>query len=56
LLLFLIALNPEISEVEASEKIGVSDRTVETYIVQLKETILKRIGPDKGGYWKITIA
>lgn len=55
LLLFLITLKPEISAVEASEKIGVSDRTVETYIAQLKETILKRIGPDKGGYWKITI-
>lgn len=55
MLLFLIALYPEISAVEASEKVGVSDGTVETYIAQLKETILKRIGPDKGGYWKVTI-
>ncbi len=56
LLLFLIALEPEISAVEASQKIGVSDRTVETYISQLKETVLERIGPDKGGYWKIKVS
>lgn len=56
LLLFLIALRPEISALEASSKIGVSDRTVETYLAQLKETILQRVGPDKGGYWKIKIA
>lgn len=55
MLLFLIALNPEISAVEASEKIGVSNRTVETYLAQLKETILQRIGLDTGGYWKIRI-
>jgi predicted HTH transcriptional regulator len=55
LLLFLIALKPEISALEASEKIGVSDRTIESYFAQLKETILQRIGPDKGGYWKIIV-
>lgn len=56
LLLFLIALHPELTAVEASSKIGVSDRTIETYISQLKENNLERIGPDKGGYWKIKTA
>jgi ATP-dependent DNA helicase RecG len=53
LLLFLFALQPEMSAAEASEKLDVSDRTVENYIAQLKETVLERIGPAKGGYWKI---
>tara|TARA_R110000868_G_scaffold168265_1_gene402923 strand:+ start:405 stop:788 length:384 start_codon:yes stop_codon:yes gene_type:complete len=55
LLLFIIALKPKISAKEASKMIGVSDRTVETYLASLKETILERVGSDKGGYWKILI-
>lgn len=55
LLLFLIALHPKISAIEASEKVGVSARTVETYISQLKKNVLERVGPDKGGYWKILV-
>ena len=53
LLLFLVALNPEISAIEASKKIGVSDRTIENYFYQLKQTVIERIGSDKGGYWSI---
>jgi hypothetical protein len=28
---------------------------VETYLSQLKETIIEREGPDKGGLWRIRI-
>jgi ATP-dependent DNA helicase RecG len=55
LLLFLIALNPTISAIEAANKVKASSRTVENYIAQLKKNVLKRVGPDKGGYWKIKL-
>ena len=55
LLIFLIVLEPQISAVAASEKTGVSDRTIETYLADLKGRIIERIGPDKGGHWKIVV-
>jgi ATP-dependent DNA helicase RecG len=37
-----------------AEKIGITSKGVEYNIDKLKkEGILNRIGPDKGGYWKI---
>jgi ATP-dependent DNA helicase RecG len=53
-LLFLIAAEPNVTSVSASSYLGVSSRTVQTYMNNLKGTIIDRIGPDKGGYWKIT--
>ncbi|MFK7806969.1 MAG: RNA-binding domain-containing protein [Saprospiraceae bacterium] len=39
---------------DLSEIIGVSESAIEKHIVKLKkQKILKRIGPDKGGYWEI---
>ncbi|NND77872.1 MAG: transcriptional regulator [Flavobacteriales bacterium] len=56
LLIFLVALDGRISASSASEKIGVSSRTIETYFSDLKEAgVLERKGPDKGGYWQILI-
>jgi len=56
LLLFLLALRPSSSAKEAAEKVGVSSRTIETYIAELKEEgLLERIGPDKGGNWSIKV-
>lgn len=52
-LLFLILANPGLSAAKAANFLGVSSRTVQTYFNDLKETLLQRIGPDKGGYWKI---
>ncbi len=44
-----------ISAKEISKKLGISSRAIEKNIMKLKkEGFLKRIGPDKGGYWKIT--
>lgn len=54
LLLFLIAIDSKISANEASKFMGVSSRTVETYIAKLKEQgILERVGPDYSGEWVI---
>ena len=47
--------NPYITLKELQKMTGLSRRGVEWQIVKLKEkNILKRIGPDKGGYWKVT--
>lgn len=45
---------PSVTIKEIAEKIGVSDRTIKKQISKLKEEeMIKRIGPDKGGYWEI---
>jgi predicted HTH transcriptional regulator len=47
--------NPQISIAELSRKIGLSTTTIENNISKLNESgHLKRIGPDKGGYWEVT--
>ena len=47
--------NPTISFDELSEKIGISRRSIINNTNKLKSLgILQRIGPDKGGHWKIT--
>ncbi|MDR0830193.1 MAG: putative DNA binding domain-containing protein [Prevotellaceae bacterium] len=46
--------NQNISSKELSEIIGISARKIEVNIAKLKKKgFIERIGPDKGGYWKI---
>ena len=46
--------NPNITLSELAEKIGVSRRWIATNIKHLQDTgAVKRIGPNKGGYWEI---
>lgn len=55
-LLDLIFENPSISAVAASESLGISKRQAERLFSQLKElNLIERIGPDKGGHWKINL-
>jgi len=54
-LLVLITADPSISASAAAKFLGVSPRSVQTYFNDLKENVLERIGPDKGGFWKITV-
>ncbi|MFA6923851.1 MAG: RNA-binding domain-containing protein [Bacteroidales bacterium] len=50
----LIKANKEITISEIAVKLGFSKSGIEKQITKLKEEgILKRIGPDKGGHWKI---
>jgi len=52
----LIFGNQYISASEMAEIIGITKRAVEKQLARLKEKdIIDRIGPDKGGYWKISI-
>jgi ATP-dependent DNA helicase RecG len=38
-----------------SEKIKINEKNVRLNIAKLKDKgLLERIGPDKGGYWKVT--
>ncbi len=53
-ILRLILDDPELSTEEMASTLGLSRKGVEWQIRKLKETgLLQRIGPDKGGRWKI---
>ena len=53
-ILALIEENPKITREELSEKTGLTIRGVEWNLAKLKQKgLLKRIGPAKGGHWKI---
>jgi len=53
-ILELISKQPHISAKDIAKTIRISSRAVEKHIARLKKQgILKRIGPDKGGYRKI---
>ena len=53
-ILDLMMEEPEITIPELAKKLVVSTRAIEKQIAQLKDKgQIKRIGPDKGGYWKV---
>ena len=53
-LLWLMRDNPEISAKELAYTVNRSSRTIERAITKFKEEgRIKRIGPDKGGYWEV---
>jgi ATP-dependent DNA helicase RecG len=53
-ILKLIKENPYISKKELSEIIGISTTAIDKNIIRLKkEGLLRRIGPDKGGYSEV---
>jgi ATP-dependent DNA helicase RecG len=53
-ILVLIESNPIISAKEMAEKFGITSRSIEKHIKNLRDKgILRRVGPDKGGHWEI---
>ena len=53
-ILELIKENKNMTQKEMAEKIGISSRTIERNIKNLKKNeILEKIGSKKNGYWKI---
>lgn len=51
----LLKETPELSIPEMARQLGKSQRTVERATRELRSAgKLTRIGPDKGGYWKVT--
>ncbi|MCK5852857.1 putative DNA binding domain-containing protein [bacterium] len=50
-----IAKNNQITTRELSEKVNISQRKIKENLSKLKEKgIVERIGPARGGYWKVT--
>ena len=53
-LLGLLKINPNITQVELSNKLNVSRRTISTLLAHLKERgKIERVGSDRKGYWKL---
>jgi ATP-dependent DNA helicase RecG len=53
-ILFLLKMNPHITQKELVKETGLSRRGIENNIRILKSKgIIARIGPDKGGYWDV---
>jgi len=53
-ILDMLARNGYTTIAELSSRIGISERKIKTNISKLKDKgYLHRIGPDKGGYWKV---
>lgn len=52
-LLMLLAANPALTARRAAERLGLSPRAVEKQLAALKASgRLRRVGPNKGGYWQ----
>lgn len=50
----LLSENGELSAAALAKKIGISAKAVEKHLANLKaDGIIERIGPAKGGYWKV---
>ena len=51
----LLAENGKLSAAALAEKIGISLKAIEKHLANLKaDGIIERIGPAKGGYWRVT--
>ncbi|MCK5643737.1 MAG: winged helix-turn-helix transcriptional regulator, partial [Gammaproteobacteria bacterium] len=46
--------NPKVTRKELAQITGITEDGVKFHLTRLKENgAIKRIGPDKGGYWKV---
>lgn len=54
LILNAMQQDPKVSAAKIAIQLGVSSRSVEKHIRNMREKgIIRRIGPDKGGFWEI---
>jgi predicted HTH transcriptional regulator len=50
----LLAEDGKMSAVALAERLGISAKAVEKHLARLKaDGVIERIGPAKGGYWKV---
>lgn len=50
----LLSENGKLSATALADKIGISAKSVEKHLANLKaDGTIERIGPAKGGYWKV---
>ncbi len=53
-ILMLILDNPSISKREMADKVGISTTAIDKNLTALKKKgLLERVGPDRGGHWKV---
>jgi predicted ArsR family transcriptional regulator len=53
-ILQLLKVHPNYSARKLAEVIGITPKAVEKHLAKLKaEGLIKREGPDKGGYWTV---
>jgi biotin operon repressor len=56
LILKSLQKNKNLTQESLSEIVGITLRNIQNNMIKLKEKgVLKRIGPDKGGYWKVLV-
>ncbi|MBP5424203.1 MAG: putative DNA binding domain-containing protein [Paludibacteraceae bacterium] len=55
LIIKLMIENPYISRYELSQHIGISENSISRNIEAMRGKYLRRVGPDKGGFWEIII-
>lgn len=54
IILDLIKTNPEITIIALVQQTGKSHSTIERNLIKMqKDNIIERVGPNKGGYWKV---
>jgi ATP-dependent DNA helicase RecG len=54
-ILRLIEKSPSLTMAELAASLGISVKAIEKHIASLKRAgQMERIGPDKGGYWKVS--
>ena len=54
IILGLLSKHPFFTTADLAATIGISVKGIEKHLSKLKsEGVLKRIGPDKGGHWKV---
>ena len=49
----LIIENPYISKLELSKHVGISENSISRNIEAMRDKYLRRVGPNKGGFWEI---
>lgn len=50
----LLSQDNTLSATAIAERIGITSKAVEKQIARMKaDGVLRRIGPDKGGYWQV---
>ena len=49
----LIIENPYISKSELSKHVGISENSISSNIEAMRDKYLRRVGPNKGGFWEI---
>jgi ATP-dependent DNA helicase RecG len=53
-ILILIARNPRVSNKAMAQSLGISTTAIDKNLTTLKQKgLIRRVGPDKGGYWEV---